>query len=335
MPLTTPARPYDVAALWPELVPLARTAVRLHPRIGDPATDRSSIGGPLWWPVEEPWPTCDRAHSWYDVATVDEAARYRQAMKTAWARTNVTRNDRFTPEERAFLDGLHAPGRNPWGATDPEGPQVMLPIAQLYYRDVPGLPFGNEVDLLQVLWCPFDHEPGQSWPDIRLFWRNSGAFTGTATRPPGTTVAGCKDYVPRPCTITPETITDYPDYDLLPAGLRARIEDWEGDEDANAYRDNAVVPGWKTGGWGAPWGLFEAFDVRCQCGAPAHPLLNIAMAEWDRETVTHWMPVQERHLVDEHDQHRADPDLTIGRGYDLQIFHCATDPAHPPVTIMI
>ncbi|GHD78066.1 hypothetical protein GCM10010317_096810 [Streptomyces mirabilis] len=43
----------------------------------------------------------------------------------------------------------------PW----PEGPIAMLPVAQLYVRDIPLLrpPGRSEADLLQVLWCPIDH----------------------------------------------------------------------------------------------------------------------------------------------------------------------------------
>ncbi|MET9481731.1 hypothetical protein [Streptomyces sp. NPDC006638] len=46
-PRSTPPRPVDIEAHFPELAPLARTAVRLHPRAGAPATTDSSIGGPL------------------------------------------------------------------------------------------------------------------------------------------------------------------------------------------------------------------------------------------------------------------------------------------------
>ncbi|WP_330301205.1 hypothetical protein [Streptomyces sp. NBC_00503] len=44
---TTPPRPFDVAAVFPRLAPLARTTTRLHPRPGSPSPYDSSIGGPL------------------------------------------------------------------------------------------------------------------------------------------------------------------------------------------------------------------------------------------------------------------------------------------------
>ncbi|MFD0032359.1 hypothetical protein ACFVJK_29605, partial [Streptomyces sp. NPDC127172] len=42
---TTPPRPFDVTALFPQLAPLARTATRLHPRPGSPTAHDSSVGG--------------------------------------------------------------------------------------------------------------------------------------------------------------------------------------------------------------------------------------------------------------------------------------------------
>lgn len=58
----TPPRPVAVAELFPELAPLRRETVRLHPRMGDPTCHDSSVGGPLLWPAGEPWPTCAGEH---------------------------------------------------------------------------------------------------------------------------------------------------------------------------------------------------------------------------------------------------------------------------------
>lgn len=46
---TTPPRPVEVTELFPELAPLARPAIRLHPRPGSPSVKDSSVGGPLLW----------------------------------------------------------------------------------------------------------------------------------------------------------------------------------------------------------------------------------------------------------------------------------------------
>jgi hypothetical protein len=44
------------------MAPLARTAVRLHPRSGAPSPGDSSVGGPLLWPAAELWPYGHRPH---------------------------------------------------------------------------------------------------------------------------------------------------------------------------------------------------------------------------------------------------------------------------------
>lgn len=51
--------PVDVAAQFPELKPLTKVAVRLHPRLGDePPPESSHFGGRFLWAKADPWPTC-------------------------------------------------------------------------------------------------------------------------------------------------------------------------------------------------------------------------------------------------------------------------------------
>lgn len=54
--LTTPPAPFDVAKLFPELAGQSKITVRLHPRSGAPSPAYSSLGGPLLWPIGDPWP---------------------------------------------------------------------------------------------------------------------------------------------------------------------------------------------------------------------------------------------------------------------------------------
>jgi hypothetical protein len=58
MARTTPSRPVDVEALFPEVVSYRREATRLHPRQVEPGVRDSSVGGPLLWPAHEAWPHC-------------------------------------------------------------------------------------------------------------------------------------------------------------------------------------------------------------------------------------------------------------------------------------
>jgi hypothetical protein len=56
---TTPKPGVDPVEQFPELKPLARVAVRLHPRFGDePKVDESKLGGAILWPAGESWPQC-------------------------------------------------------------------------------------------------------------------------------------------------------------------------------------------------------------------------------------------------------------------------------------
>ncbi|MFJ9686214.1 hypothetical protein ACIRRX_11050 [Streptomyces bacillaris] len=52
MSRTTPPRPLDTEALFPELAAHRGTTTRLHPRPGRPEATDSSVGGPLLWPAD-------------------------------------------------------------------------------------------------------------------------------------------------------------------------------------------------------------------------------------------------------------------------------------------
>ncbi|MFO0823010.1 MAG: TIGR02996 domain-containing protein [Gemmataceae bacterium] len=56
--LTTEPLPFDIAAIDRGYAAHARTAIRLHPRVGDvPELAASKVGGLFLWPEDEPWPT--------------------------------------------------------------------------------------------------------------------------------------------------------------------------------------------------------------------------------------------------------------------------------------
>ncbi|WP_433207977.1 hypothetical protein ACQP1G_22995 [Nocardia sp. CA-107356] len=124
-------------------------------RPGTPTPYDSSVGGPMLWPASEPWPSCPGPHDqagWSPYSNSPE-----ELMSPADARLerwiHAGRYDRaLTPQEREILDGLDRTVRLP------KGPIAMLPVAQLFVRDVPGLRPPAGADLLQVLWCPLDHD---------------------------------------------------------------------------------------------------------------------------------------------------------------------------------
>ncbi|MFJ3174202.1 hypothetical protein ACIPJK_25930 [Streptomyces roseus] len=84
-----------------------------------------------------------------------------------------------------------------------DGPNPMVPVAQPYLRDVPLLRAPGRADLLQVLWCPFEHDPDYK-PPTALFWRSSAEVTDILAAPPGPFAVEYDGYLPRPCVLAPE-----------------------------------------------------------------------------------------------------------------------------------
>ncbi|AWZ08206.1 MULTISPECIES: hypothetical protein [unclassified Streptomyces] len=329
MARTTPPRPVDVTAHFPELAPLARTALRLHPRAGAPTAADSSIGGPLLWPAREPWPTCPehRGPSQHGLAPEDVRLR-RRILAEAWRRPREKDADLLSAEERATVDRAGTGSRIPL-----DGPVPMVPVAQFYAADMPGLPRPDGTDLLQVLWCAFDHHEDHL-PRAALRWRTAADVTdplGAAPRPP---VVGSDTYLPEPCVLHPETVTEYPAPHELGEELARRIEAWE-DEHAVAYQyDLCVAPGCKVGGH-APWSFSDPFPMACpECGADVRPLLTIDGSEWDGGSGS-WRPVEDAGYDGLHSLGPAHAtQLDIGRGYSMQLYVCTASYDHPHVQNM-
>ncbi|MFG2148420.1 hypothetical protein ACGFRG_30140 [Streptomyces sp. NPDC048696] len=347
MSRTTPPRPFDVSALFPQLGPLARTATRLHPRPGSPSPYDSSVGGPLLWPADEPWPHCEGPHEWDQVnaplSPEDVRLWRRNRAESVSRRRRDPHGPWATPEELAAEERIMA-GR-PW----PEGPIAMLPVAQLYVRDIPLLrpPRQSEADLLQVLWCPFDHP---AHPTTALFWRSATTVTDIVDAPPEPPAIQFYTYLPQPCLLTPEQVTEYPNYLELSKELQEHLGDWSRWQAAGSALDSSyevapeelymdmlsISPGWKVGGW-TRWGLTDPIPRLCpECGTEADPLLTIATTEWDGATES-WEPEEDR----------ANPTpllpgtppanftmIDLARGYDLQLHVCPASPDHPHIELI-
>ena len=338
MTRTTAPRPVDVAAVLPQLAPLARTATRLHPRPGSPSAPDSSVGGPLLWPAGEPWPYCDGPHvpdGLTPLLSVEDV-RVRRRIRAA-AEIREGGAPRFTPEESAVLARINE------GRPLPAGPLAMLPVAQLYVRDIPLLRPPGQADLLQVLWCPFDHDP-DPYPRTNLFWRTAVEVTGILSTAPKPAVVQFEGYVPERCLLHPEQITEYPDLMDLGEDLQALLEQWSTWQTAGAAPDSyyepapqefyglelSTAPGWKVGGWPS-WGVTDPVLVSCPaCGTRMVPLLTIASNEWDAAT-ENWIPIED----EAHAESGAYPDLRhpamiqLGDDYRLQIYACPASPDHP------
>ncbi|MEU6916813.1 hypothetical protein [Streptomyces olindensis] len=341
MTRTTPPRPLDVTALYPELAPLARTAVRLHPRAGAPTTADSSVGGPLLWPADEPWPGCpEHAGPWHLGLDPENVRLRRRILAEAWARPRAQGAALLTDEERVIVDRAAKETRR-----TQDGPVPMVPVMQLYASDVPGLPCPDGTDLLQVLWCPFDHDPDYL-PRTELRWRTAAEVVTPLAEAPRPSVIGNDDYLPEPCVLHPEPVTEYPAPHELPEELAERIEAWEeqneeeaeegeeegaGDGEADVYYqyDLSVAPGSKVGGH-APWSFSDPFPMSCpECGSGVRPLLTIDGTEWDGGSGS-WRPLEDADYTGHHtDGPACATHLNIGRGYCLQLYVCETSYDHP------
>ncbi|MYV55595.1 hypothetical protein [Streptomyces sp. SID3212] len=326
---TTPPRPVDIAAHFPELAPLARTAVRLHPRAGAPATTDSSIGGPLWWPAGEPWPTCPEHGGPRLLGIAPEDVRLRRRIVArAWRRPREEGTDLLSADERATIDRI---GESALISQD--GPLPMVPVAQLYAGDVPGLPRPDGADLLQLLWCPFDHDEDHL-PRTEVRWRTAADITDPLDAAPQPSVIGNADYLPDPCVLHPETVTEYPAPHELAKELAERVEAWEDAHDVAYQYDLSVAPGCKVGGH-APWSFSDPFPMACPaCGSGVRPLLTIDGSEWDGGSES-WRPSEDADYTGLHFLGPAEStQLTIGRGYSLQLYVCAAAYDHPHVQNM-
>ncbi|MFJ5262566.1 hypothetical protein ACIQAC_19075 [Streptomyces sp. NPDC088387] len=327
MARTTPSRPLDLAAVFPELAATARPVTRLHPRSGAPTAGDSSVGGPLLWPRDEAWPMCTKTHEVYEVV---EFAAVRAAHHLSVARWSRPDDRRPTAEEEEVFERARP---KEFGDLY-TAPVPLLPVAQLYARDVPGLPCPDGTDLLQILWCPFmDHH--DDIPAVQLHWRAADEVTDVLAAPPEPDVIELEEYWPAPCVLYPEQVVEHPGLSQLPADLGARVCAWQ-EETGHYYNAFSGAPGWKTGGWGAPEWREETptEPVRCTCGAVALPLFTLGGAEWHGNDEGAWRTVEDA------DDRRCYPpvgDPTNVRLGDekLQILRCPGHADHPPVVARV
>ncbi|MEU4342046.1 hypothetical protein AB0H00_12375 [Nocardia sp. NPDC023852] len=301
----------------PGIADYARTTVRLHPRQGQPGVSDSHIGGPLWWPADEPWPTCTEPY----------------LVWVPFTRPDGVRGKRMVPAEV-------------------DVPNYLVPIAQLWRHDFPEIDYPDDTDVLQVLWCPNEHEQLDRWgPTVQLVWRHTEGGTALLDSAPAPHQVSYDFYLPQACSLNPERVDEYPDREVYPPELRERLRQWEIAHYPTASHDAvydeervekygctcyqyllSVAPGCKVGGW-TSWHSTDMYAVPCfDCGGETRQLLQLDSSEWDGGSGPRWKPVVDAgtELPSDAEPESEPTGLSHGRYGAMTIFTCRTDTRHAP-----
>lgn len=189
-------------------------------------------------------------------------------------------SDEPRPDESKLGGRFLWPAAEPWPTCDEHG-VPFVPVLQLRAEDAPpNFAFPPDADLLQLLWCPRDHlQP-------TVVWRKRADVTETAEPPP--TDLAFPGYVPVPCRVFPERVTEFPPTAVLPESARRHVAGLDGYDEALS-----ACPGTKVGGW--PWGAARDQPTACdRCRRPTDFLLAVSGAEWGGVNWRRWMPVEEQ-----------------------------------------
>lgn len=140
-------------------------------------------------------------------------------------------------------------------------PCAMVPVVQLYRRDVPGGWWPEGVDLFQLLWCPNEHwgppMAGQleGGPMVFVRWRRAAEAEGRGQCTPVAPVRFEEWLVPRTCLIETEETVE-------PAG-----------EPISRYDV------WKMGGR-PRWSTTDEYEHSCaNCDVPMRLLLTVSSGD--------------------------------------------------------
>jgi hypothetical protein len=277
--------------------------------------------------------------------------------------TTIRLHPRFGDEPAVDASKLGGTLLWPAGEAWPVCPAHQIPLVtvlQLLSDDFPEMPFPPGVDLFQMLWCPREHgdipecreKPcPMSWADPRFYWRSRRQVARPRPDNPPPQEA-YYEYVPFPCRLLPERVTEFPSVYDLPEDVRQRISEWEdqnlGPDGMHACEYEAelsVAYGTKVGGY-IHW-IQSPWEPGCECGRPMEHLLTIATVEWNGVGDLRWTPVEEQATFASfpgawdqwHEEHKAIWDalwnptgLNLGDAGQMQLFvcrHCGRWPIVP------
>jgi hypothetical protein len=209
----------------------------------------------------------------------------------------------------------------------------LIPALQLYVRDVPELPHPAGADLLQILWCPVEEDHAfMDQPVLR--WRDSASVTERLDFMPAAHPEAWTGLIPRPCTIDPEVVIDYP-YEDAPGELYERFK-----EAADGWRmwNLLIVLGCKVGGYPS-WVQPPEWPTCPACHQQMNHLLTLIGDEGGRN----WIPFEEwstagydggiQEAAATHTEaaeaNRHPLGMTFGDNGGFYVFYCATCPDMP------
>ena len=239
------------------------------------------------------------------------------------------------------------PQREPWPTcAEHDCPYVVG--AQIRKQDVPEITFRRNTDLLHVLWCPNDHGY-YACPEVAVFWRSS-RIRGHSPDCAGHAKAE-EQYVPTPCVVHPERLTEFPDGAELPQEEFNAIEASEAISDALThlgaepfghwrvpdtntglyYSWLSVAFGTKVGGY--PHWVQDPEYPTCDAGHPMEFLMSFGSREFDGASWGRWLPIDERELLTEPYALRSEAQSAMGCSFGdaghLYLFICRQCPEWP------
>lgn len=199
-----------------------------------------------------------------------------------------------------------------WPACEQHG-CPFVSVLQLRKGDVPEVGFPGDKDLMQILWCPLDHD---AVPKLEMFWWKESDI-GLPAQVPAYARQQQDYYFPRPCVLHPERVVEFPDPFELDSELNDDIDQLEElenlieelneteppenlhypEDGPNEYYQAylSAAPGTKVGGY--PDWVQDPWQPQCKCGQPMEHLVSFDSTEFDGNTWNRWIPLEDRNVL--------------------------------------
>lgn len=229
-----------------------------------------------------------------NVPTLDLSSQFPMLKKktTVLLHPRVTSAD-ISVYKSKFGGHIYWPLEEPWPQC-PVHNDNMVPVMQLTKEDVPELGFPEGNNLFQLVWCPKDdHDESQWEPLPNCIWREVHEADEIQLLPvdevPPADEDAEKGLIPKPCSIHPQRIEEYPSTHEFgeDLALMETVDEWILEHFARESKDFfwlepdncyvccwSVSPSTKVGGH-VCWGQAEAYFNCDGCGVVMDHLLTV------------------------------------------------------------